>query len=440
MIVRCIGALFLGLLPAFAWAQEKLPALRANSTAVDVRQGERLRKGEWTVDPSVPLDVYPVQRSAVPVTVTFITDVESMSFEVVPGGTVDFVVLLNGKDECRTRLVMKATSARRAQGAPSGSVTIPITIVKGKPHVQGRLNGSKPLDLLFDTGADTTVIYPSAKKRGVDLAFDGTTLNAGTGGAVTRQTSSDNRLEVGGLVWDHESVLFIEKQSDDADGIVGYNVFEDKIVELDYDRMVMVIHDEMPEYATTYTKVPMPFIGSLTAVEGALIDGTTRAVGPMVLDTGGNGALLLNRAFVDQNSLRAGLKKVGTSRSSGVGPAKISNEVFRVPTLEIAGFRMTDVPVVVPTAEDQHFVSGVATEEARGLLCMDVLGRFNTFFDYRKSEAYFKPNATFAGPFPDRTAGVHVGVVIAIASAGILIVPIAAIRLRSRGRRVPAPS
>ena len=47
--------------------------------------------------------------------------------------------------------------------------------------------------LIFDTGADTTVLYPSSAKKGARLELDGTSLNFGTGGATTRGTSSDNR-------------------------------------------------------------------------------------------------------------------------------------------------------------------------------------------------------------------------------------------------------
>lgn len=430
MFKRLIYAVGIVFTSALAFGQPEpsdLPILRANSKLVDVQDGNRLRKGDWSVDPSIPLDVFEVSRSSEPKVVTFITDVESKSFEIKPGGVVDFIILLNGKDQCRTRISMRAMSARRSQGTPVGPVTIPITIRKGKLHLEGRINESKTLDLLFDTGANTTVVYPSGRDKGVTLAFDGSAINGGTGGSVTRQTSSDNRLEVGGLFWEHESVLFVERQADAADGIVGYNVFEDKIIELDYDRMVMVIHDSLPEHAMGYTKIDMPFIGSLTAVEGSLVNGSVRATGPMVIDTGGSGTLIVNRPFIEQNGLHGGLKLIGSSRSGGVGPAQIRNEVVRAPGLEIAGFTLVDVPVNVPVADDK--VPSADAEPARGLLCMDVLSRFNTFFDYQANQAYFKPNTRFVGPFKDRTSGPPMVVNVLAVVAGVLTVSFVTMRI-----------
>lgn len=141
-------------------------------------------------------------------------------------------------------------------------------------------------------------------RSGVALKFDGTTTNAGTGGVTTRQTSSDNRLDVAGLRWEHEPMLFIEKQADPADGIVGYTVFQEKMVEIDFDRMLMTIHDTLPTKLDGFSKVPMPFAGTLTAVEVGLSDGKKRVAGHFALDTGGGGTMNISHAFSAANSVQ----------------------------------------------------------------------------------------------------------------------------------------
>jgi hypothetical protein len=110
------------------------------------------------------------------------------------------------------------------------------------------------LDLIFDAGADINVLYPSAMDKGGRLQFDGTVSNAGTGGTTLRQTSHDNRVGTAGLRWDHEPVMYVEKQADAADGILGYRVFEDRVVEIDYDRMLMIVHDALPPHASGFAK------------------------------------------------------------------------------------------------------------------------------------------------------------------------------------------
>ena len=279
-------------------AQQGLPVLRTSSRTVDVRDGDRFLKGAWTLDPSVALDVYDALRTTANKTVTFITDVDSMSFAVQPARTYDFIILLTGKVECRTRISTMSQGYQRAgTNIAAGPDTIPITLTHGKLHLRGTINGSNTLDLIFDTGANANVLYPSAIGKGAKLPFDGMTDNVGTGGATLRQTSRDNRLEVAGLRWEHEPFLYVEKQADRADGIVGYPVFQDKVVEFDYDRMVMVIHDALPAQAAGYAKTAMGFVGSLTAVEAILAQGDKESSGQFVLDTGGSGAMNVNQAF-----------------------------------------------------------------------------------------------------------------------------------------------
>jgi hypothetical protein len=426
------SALLIAVLVAHAaMAQEVLPVLKSNSKTVDVQDGSRLHQGVWFVDTASPLDVYTADRTTRGKRITFITDVESMSFDVQPGRTYDFVILLNGKDACRTRIsTMTQGFLRVGTETAAGPATFPITIVRGKPHLQGKVNDSESLDFIFDTGADTNVLYPSAMKRGAKLAFDGTAHNAGTGGATTRQTASDNRLEVGGLLWEHEPFLFVEKQADSADGIVGYPVFLDKVLEIDYDRMVMVVHDALPEHSAGFARTAMPFFGSLTAVEAVLVHGEHTATGPFILDTGGTGAMNVNQAFAKAHGLHGSLERLGTSTSRGVGGGAVRNEVVMLPELRIAGIALRDVPTHVELPCEAN------SAPPGGTLNMEVLGRFNTLLDYSRNQAYFRPNSHFSAPFKRRLplstrlaiAGIAVTSMASLAGLGALLA-----RRRRRG-------
>ncbi len=419
MYKRFLGVLAVAFLQFAAHAQE--PVLRTTRATLDVRDGNRLRKGIWTVDPSLPLDVYRAQRSTTRKTVTFITDIDSMAFEVQPGRTYDFTILLNGKDACHTRISTEAESASRVPQIV-GPVTIPFTLKKGKLHLEGRINDSSPLDMLFDTGADTTVLYPSGMKKGAELAFDGTALNVGTGGSVERNTSASNRLSVGGLRWNHEKVLYIEKQADAADGIVGFNVFEDKVVELDYDRKVLVIHDSLPSYVSSYSRLPISYVGGLAAVEGALLSGPTQAAGPLVIDTGGDGTLIVNQRMADSNGLFPILRSFGTRTLGGVGSGTVRVQAVLSPGFQLAGYTLKDVPVYVTPSSHEE-----ASSAPGGALFLGVLSRFNTILDYQNDAAYFRPNSRFQDPFqlpgPPRSA------ILILAAIGALILSLLGVAL-----------
>lgn len=325
-------------------------------------------------------------------------------------------------------LLLLLAQATLAQGNATEPALIPITIRHGKLHLAGRINDSEVLDLVFDTGADIHVLYPSGIDKGAEIRLDGTQENAGTGGTTLRQTSSDNRLEVAGLRWEHEPVLYVEKQADAADGILGYPVFRDHVVEFDHVRGLLIVHDTLPGYAVEFEKTPMPFVGSLTPVEAVLGNGASRASGMFVLDTGGTGTLMVNQAFAAAHGLRGSLRVLGTSTSRGVGPAAIQNEVALLPQLTLAGFTLTDVPIHVELPSDGNRAA------PGGALCMQVLERFDAILDYPGQAAYFRPNARFTAPFELRSGPptfVRVGLALLVLAA------LAGLAWRARRRRRP---
>jgi hypothetical protein len=409
--------LTLTLIGPSALAQPELPVIKANSRSVHFIDGGKPMRGEWLLDPTIALDVYDAFRTDQPKTIIVTTDVESKSFEVEPGNVYDFVILLNGKDVCKTRIsTMVQGSTRAAAASATGPVTIPITIEKGKLHLRGRVNGSQPLDLIFDTGADTCVLYPSAKSKGAQMTFDGTVSNAGTGGITVRQISRNNHIEIADLQWTHEPFIFIERQADPADGIIGYTVFENRVVEFDYDRMVMIVHDSLPAHAAEYTNTAMPYAGSLTAVDVVMASGERTWSGPFILDTAGTGTMMVNQAFATANNMHGALRKVGTSVARGVGSAPIHSNQLMLPKLELAGHALNDVPIHVELPSEGN------KAPPGGVLCMEVLSRFNTILDYPSNQAYFKPSARFAEPFKLRSSGPPPAAIAALAGGVTVLV------------------
>lgn len=370
--------------------------LRSNARILDIRDGDRLLKKIWEIDPAVPLDVYDADRTAAKKIVTFISDIDSISFTVEPQRHYDFVIVLNGRDSCRTRISTMAGSAQRIdKRVTAAPVVIPITITRGKLHLHGSVNGSRLLDLIFDTGSNVNWLHRAALNKGAVMAIDGAATSLGMGGRIEHTTSSANRLEIGGLRWEHEPFMFAERFGDHSeDGIIGYTVFQDKVLEIDYDRMVMIVHDTLPDSAREYSKTRMSFVGPLTAVEVGVGGHVSRASGHFILDTGGGGAMNVNMMFAKANGLPGTFKRIGTSSSRGGGTGTRSNTVVRVPELTLAGFALQNVPIHVETR-----AAYAETPTHAGTLNMEVLSRFNTILDYRRNTAFFKPNARFRAPF-----------------------------------------
>jgi hypothetical protein len=87
-------------------AQQTMPIIKAHSKLVDIRDGEFFSKGNWTISPELKPDVYTANKSKKPKKVTFITDIDSLSFTIEPNKRYDFKILLNNQDTAWTQIYM----------------------------------------------------------------------------------------------------------------------------------------------------------------------------------------------------------------------------------------------------------------------------------------------------------------------------------------------
>jgi predicted aspartyl protease len=419
-------------------ARADLPVLAAHSRSVDVRDGDVLLKGVWVVDPAIGLDLYEAGRATQAKQVTFISDVDSLTFAVQPGCTYDFIIVLDGTDSCRTRISTMRQGYRQAEphraAAPD---TIPFTVKRdGRIHLQARINDSRPLDLMFDTGATTSLLRPSALAKGARIARDGRTLNTAFGGTAVQPTSSGNRLEIAGLIWDHESFLVADEQANDRfDGILGYDVFAGKVVAIDYGRGTMILHESLPAMAASFARFPLRFAGGLFSVAASFDTGRKTDQGWFIVDTGAVAALHLTQDFAAAQGLPGTMKRIGVSKSRGAGGGTVRNDVVLLPELSFGEFRLHDVPThLEDPAAERSLASGC-------LLGMEVLRRFNAILDYQRHDLYLEPNAHFAAAFRTRFSGLALPIGIAIAVAALaLLAGLVVLSARRRRRRPGAPA
>ena len=114
-----ICCLLLVICATVCFGQSKLPVIKATSKAVAIRDGIDLETNAWSLSPTAHPDIFTAERTRKAKWVTFYTDIDSISVKVKPGTQFDFVILLNGKDSCFTRI----SSAIRPQDSRAGKAT-----------------------------------------------------------------------------------------------------------------------------------------------------------------------------------------------------------------------------------------------------------------------------------------------------------------------------
>ncbi len=183
------------------FGQVKLPIIRATSKNVTIRDGVHFRNNFWYIVPETKPDIYYVEFPRKEQKVTFITDKDSISFDVKYGEKYDFIILLNEHDTCYTQIAgVYQNLKNHEKSTPNASDTIPFTLRGNRIYFEGHINGSIPLHIQFDLGAGMSNINHKSVKK-VKMDFDGKANLINSDGTNEARLSSKNDVVLGGFGW-----------------------------------------------------------------------------------------------------------------------------------------------------------------------------------------------------------------------------------------------
>ncbi|KOY84303.1 hypothetical protein AD998_21705 [bacterium 336/3] len=369
-------------------AQQNIKIIKANSQRVSIKDGNNPITKWWEyLQKDVKPVVYHIAKINQNRKVTFYTDVDSISFDVNPNNKYDFQVLLNSRDTCYAQISTIIPSYYKdCKNCKITSDTIPFTLGKDHYiHIKGKVNNSETLDFIFDTGAGTCVLNERGQKI-AKIKLDGQSDGEGTSGFTIDQTSSSNLLQVSSLNWKNLPFTYIDyKGSINTDGVIGYNIFEDKVVEIDYEKSLLIIHNEMSSNIAGYSKQKIRHDLSGTFIEATLNNGNNDFTGWYLFDTGGSLTVAVGGDYAKNNQLYGTMKNLGKSNATGNGKGFYQNEIVELPMLKLFGFSVPKVPIHISSSDKSFY--GEA-----GIIGNNILKRFNIIIDYPNATIYLKPN------------------------------------------------
>lgn len=276
------------------------------------------------------------------------------------------------------------------------STTLPFQLVNNHIYLDVRLNSGEPVKLLFDSGGANLVTPTLAGRLGLQSAGSVPAHGAGEKTvevALTRVA----RMELG-AAWlsDQQFVVFPLESFADVEGIpthgvIGFEVFKRFVVEIDYERYELTLHDAATyKYTRNGSRVPFEFTGHgrIPAVQGS-IDGIA---GTFTIDTGARNSLTLFGPFVEKNDLAAryAVSVEGVTGWGVGGPAR--SRVARA-----REFRLGDIAVAAPVIDLTQQKRGMfADSYMAGNVGAGVLRRFHLVFDYAHQQIWFERNRDYA--------------------------------------------
>lgn len=370
------------------FTQENVQLVYATNQKVAIKDGNQPITRWWEyLQKDVKPVVYHIAKINQNRKVTFYTDIDSISFDVKPNNKYDFKVLLNSKDTCYAQIsTVIPTYYKDCKNCNITSDTIPFTLGNDHYiHIKGKVNNSEPLDFIFDSGAGTCVLNERGQKI-ANIKLDGQTDGEGSSGFTVEQTSSSNHLQLSSLNWKNLSLTYIDyKGSINTDGVIGYNIFEDKVVEIDYGKNLLIIHSKMPANIAGYSKQSIKHDLNGTFIQATLNNGTKDYTAWYLFDTGGSLTIEVGGDYATNNNLYGTMKNLGKSNATGNGKGFFQNEIVELPILKLFGFTIPNVPIHIANSNKSFY--GEA-----GIIGNNVLKRFNVFIDYPNATIYLKPN------------------------------------------------
>lgn len=353
--------------------------IRANSPNAVILEGQE-EVHAWRLSPEARPDVFTINKSPKGKLVRFCTDTDTLGIVLKPGQKHDFVVLYQGKDSCYTRLQSPSTPDY-SKLRPEQHDTIPFVLTEfNNIKVQAILDGTDTLDLKFDSGTTGVLLTEEAIRTKTKL------------GKNTMEPV--HSLQIGNLHWDKQGVYPVKLSGQGTDGRFGWDLFDGKILEIDYDNSRMVLHSRLPRKPKGYASFPIEYIHTLFCIQGELQLKDQKYGSRFLFDNGYQRTIMLDTLILqaqgyprDLPLIKKTIMKTGQGKEIPV--LTVNNE-----QLNFGPFTLPDVPAqVLATANPAGFRTHILGGE--------VLKRFNTFIDFRDNIVYLKPSRLYADPYTD---------------------------------------
>lgn len=390
-----LTSLLLAFFHLLAPAQSPIPVLKAENPTLSIRDGADLKIDYWTVAPDIGLDIYVSDKTRETKRVTYISDLDSISFEVGPRSSFDFAVVLNGKDTCLQR-VRGGLTFNPSDSIAYTTDTIPFVLTPANNMaIQSVLNGTDTVSLMFHTAAGAVNLINEAEEKAGSVVYDRKLEGAnGWGGGGSMRVSTKNRMEIGKMKWEQVVIYEDERSGPGTDGKFGPGLFADKVLEIDFEGRFLVVHSLPPEIGEDYVELDLKFKDVMMFLEGELDLGEGPALsGEFLLHSGYAGTVLLDDAFVAAHGVGEKLETLSERELQDSFGNAVKTKKALLPGLAIGEAEFEDVPI--------GFFEGAIGRQQMSIMGGDLLKRFNWIIDLQNAVVYLRPNALATQPFTD---------------------------------------
>ncbi len=270
------------------------------------------------------------------------------------------------------------------------SVVVPIKFVNGHIFILARINGSKEVYFILDSGAGSNVIDKSfAAQQG--LPISGEVASKGVAGYETASLTHIDSLSIGQVKLTDQTAAIADMSGlsitipDKPAGLLGYDFISRFPLRINYSALKMVIYNpsrfKQPDSASM---IDIDFMLKIPVID-ANIDS---AGGKFLVDLGNSLGLILHKSFSDKHNLEAGftdIKKMGKSIGGIGGQAEAYAATGK--TFQIGKIVIDNPPLLIADGDAGVIRSGNVDGNIGNLMLM----KFDLLLNYRMRKLYLFP-------------------------------------------------
>ena len=291
---------------------------------------------------------------------------------------------------------------------------IPFKLINNLMVISVSLNKSDTMNFILDTGVKTALLIGQQVGDSLKLKYARRIKikGLGEGDDIEAIHSFGNRIELQGVYGINQDVLillqdvffFSSKLGMRIHGIIGYDVFKNFVVDINYERRELVLKEHKKFRQSKRDKlIPLIVEDGKPYLEANVImhDGS-QVKSKLIVDTGASHALSLD--VFSKPEIKVPPKNREAYLGRGLN-GDIHGKIGRVQGIEIGGFRLENILTSFPDSTSLRHVNAIT--QRNGNLGAEILKRFHVSFDYLNQRMLLRPNTNFKKPFVYNMSGIE---------------------------------
>lgn len=302
------------------------------------------------------------------------------------------------------------------------------------------INDSDTLNFILDTGVRYPIIteLPYVNKLSLNYMQPITVSGLGEGESMTAYRSGNNTMKIGsGIISYNQEVQMVINENFQISqilglpvhGLIGFNLFKDFVVEIDYDRLELtLIKPEFYRDRVNNRDIVMPihFEHNKPYVRTTIMtDKNVDVPVKLLVDTGASDAIWLSTASDD----RIGVPENHIEAFLGTG---LNGDLYGIKG-RISGIWVGPLVLYEPIVAfpEEGLVNQIITDDRNGTLGAEILRRFYVTIDYPNHQLKLRPTGKVKEEFNYNMSGLDISNPI----PGMAVFTIDKVRKGSPGER-----